>query len=70
MTLDGIGVGTLPLQYIRAELEDGQLKVVRSSWKPSDLVFTASYPREPYNRLAERVSALAVEVAQEFNRFR
>jgi len=70
MTLDGIGVGTLPLQYIRAELEDGQLKGVRSSWKPSDLVFTASYPREPYNRLAERVSALAVDVAQDFNRFR
>ena len=70
MTLDGIGVGTLPLQYVSSELETGQLKVIRSIWKPSDLIFTASYPREPLNRLAERIAALAVNVAQDFDCFR
>jgi len=70
MTMDRIGIGTLPVKYIRSELDTGQLKVVRSNWKPSDLVFTASYPREPYSLLIERIAALAVKVAHDFDRFR
>jgi len=59
MSMDGFGVGTLPMAYIQNEVDAGLLKVLPSTWAPSNLEFTASYPREPFNRMAEKIAALA-----------
>jgi DNA-binding transcriptional LysR family regulator len=66
--MDGIGVGTLPITYIRNEVDEGLLKILPSTWKPSNLEFTASYPREPFNRMAERIAALAQETAKDVDK--
>ncbi|MEH6476074.1 MAG: LysR family transcriptional regulator [Sneathiella sp.] len=67
MALDGLGIGMLPLALIKDEVEQGILRQVASTWYPSDLTFTASYPREPHNPLAEKIAALALEVAMAFD---
>jgi len=66
MAIDGVGVGMLPLACIVSELKDGHLILIPSSWHPSDLVFTASYPRAPHNLLTERIAVLATVAAEEF----
>lgn len=63
MALDGLGVGMLPLELLEEEVKNGQLRQIESDWRASDLVFTASYPREPFNPLAERLAGLASQVA-------
>ncbi|MGB0695426.1 MAG: LysR family transcriptional regulator [Rhodospirillaceae bacterium] len=63
MTEDGLGIGTLPMALIKDALAQGSLRKLETSWSPSSLVFTASYPREPVNPIAEHMAALAVEVA-------
>ena len=63
MALDGLGIGMLPLELFQEELEQGTLRQIESTWYPSNLVFTASYPREPHNPLAERIASLAALVA-------
>ena len=68
MTLDGLGVGMLPLQLIKEELEKGTLKEITSTWLPSDLVFTASYPREPYSPLTEKMALLAADAAEVYEK--
>ena len=68
MSMDGIGVGTLPITYIRNEVDEGLLKILPSTWKPSNLEFTASYPREPFNRMAERIATLAQETAKDVDK--
>ncbi len=63
MALDGLGVGVLPLTLVQSDIEQGLLQRLSSNWHPSDLAFTASYPREPHNPLAERIATLAAEEA-------
>jgi len=64
MTVDGIGIGSLPERMIGAELTDGSLHKVSAAWKPADLGFTVSYPVEPWSPLVEQAAALAREVAR------
>lgn len=66
MVIDGVGVGMLPMACISREVEDGRLVVIPSSWHPSDLLFTASYPRAPHNLLTERIAVLATVAADAF----
>ncbi len=66
MALDGLGVGMLPLELVTEDINEGKLRKVESTWQPSDLVFTASYPREPFNPLAEKIAELAATVAQNY----
>jgi len=66
MVIDRIGVGMMPLVCIGSELEEGKLTVVSGSWHPSDLVFTASYPRTPHNVLTDQVVSLATAAADCF----
>jgi DNA-binding transcriptional LysR family regulator len=66
MAIDGVGVGMLPMAYIRNEVKDGQLVVIESTWQASDLVFTASYPRAPQNLLTNRIAVLASVAAEEY----
>lgn len=68
MTLDGIGVSVIPPVVIAREIEAGQLRLVRVDAALPDLVFTASYPLTPDNRLAIAIARLAAEVAQEADR--
>lgn len=63
MTTDGFGIGTLPLDLISAELEAGSLQEVPCDLKLADLKFTASYPAEPFNPVAESTAAFARETA-------
>ncbi len=67
MAMDGVGIGSLPMSCIAEEVADGRLVVVQSDWAPSDLVFTASYPRKPQNLLTETIAAHAREVAEAFD---
>ena len=67
MALDGLGVGVMPSSLVQDEIENGSLQNLRCNWVPSDLVFTASYPREPHNPLAERIGLLAAEVANAYS---
>ena len=63
MTVDGIGVATLPRQVIREHLEERNLIEVSCEWKPSDLSFTATFASDPFNPIAEAAAHLAQEVA-------
>ena len=65
MAEDGIGIGVLPVDVVEGSLSRGRLRRIESTWTPSDLVFTASHPREPYDPKTERLVALAAETARE-----
>jgi len=67
MTIDGIGIGTLPKRLIGQDLENGDLIEVSCGWKPSDLQFTASYASAPFNPIAEKAAILAQEIAPQRN---
>ncbi|MCZ7564759.1 MAG: substrate-binding domain-containing protein [Burkholderiales bacterium] len=68
MTPDGIGVSVIPPVGIAREIEAGQLRLVQVDAALPDLVFTASYPLTPDNRLAIAIAQLAAEVAREADR--
>lgn len=63
MAEDGIGIGVLPLAVVQNSIDCGRLRRIQSTWTPSDLVFTASFPREPFDPKTERLVALAAETA-------
>lgn len=63
MTLDGIGISTLPKEMIAEELDLGLLLEVPAVWNPANLNFTASYVSEPFDPLAKQAAILAFEVA-------
>jgi len=67
MTLDGLGIAMLPTSMIREELENGRLRIIKSNWRPTSLVFTASFSREPFNPVVEKMAELAVKIAHENN---
>jgi len=65
MTMDGIGIGSLPKRMVERELDAGILVEVSCPWKPADLKFTASYASEPFNPIAEQAAAMACRIAVE-----
>lgn len=67
LTIDGIGVSTLPLSVIADELRSGQLVQLDTAWTPSQLEFTASYPSVPFNPVAELAANLAVGVSEAYS---
>lgn len=67
LTIDGIGVSTLPLSVIADELRNGQLVQLDTAWTPSQLEFTASYPSVPFNPVAELAANLAVGVSEAYS---
>ena len=66
MATDGVGIASLPTQVIKKEILAGDLVEVEFDWYPSNLVFTASYSKEPYNSVAEKAAELAQLIALEF----
>ncbi len=67
LTIDGIGVSTLPLSVIADELKSGQLVRLDTAWTPSQLEFTASYPNVPFNPVAELAANLAVGISKAYS---
>lgn len=63
MTLDGIGIASIPPAVIARELEDGTLRIVPCDHELTPLVFTASYPSNPDSHLAEVIASLAQDIA-------
>ena len=68
LTIDSVGISTLPNIMISKELEEGKLRRLRAVWTPSNLNFTASYSDEPFNPLAEVATEIAVKSAQEYSK--
>ena len=64
MAEDGIGIGVLPRAVVENSIAKGRLRQIEATWTPSALVFTASFPREPYDPKTERLVALAAETAR------
>lgn len=67
LTLDGVGISTLPRVMISKELTEGRLKEVNATWMPSKLDFTASYPMQSSCALIDPVVELAIRVAKEYS---
>ena len=65
MTRDGIRLIVIPPAVALRELADGTLRPVRTDIAPPDLVFTASWPVWPEDRLAQRLASLARQAAAE-----
>ncbi len=66
MTLDGIGIATLPKHMIQEELNSGKLREIQCDWSPPALKFTASFPTEPYNPITEKIVSHALEVTRAY----
>ncbi|TIO75794.1 MAG: LysR family transcriptional regulator [Mesorhizobium sp.] len=66
MTLNGIGIASLPREVIRDYTASGKLRIVDCEWHPSDLQFTASYAANPSNPLAGQAASLAATVARAY----
>lgn len=66
LTLDGVGIGSLPRDLVADHVADGRLRIVECEWHPSDLQFTASYPVEPSNPIAEQAAKLAARIAEAY----
>ncbi|CAN7720803.1 LysR family transcriptional regulator [Mesorhizobium amorphae] len=66
MTLNGIGIASLPEEVVQDYTASGKLRIVDCEWHPSDLQFTASYSSEPSNPIAERAAKLAACVAHAY----
>ncbi len=63
MTLDGLGIATLPAPLVERFLESGELVALNCDWVPTPMSFTASYVTMPARPMVEAAAALAVEVA-------
>lgn len=63
MTLDGLGIATLPSPLVERFLETGGLVAIACDWTPTPMSFTASYVTMPARPMVEAAAKLAVEVA-------
>jgi DNA-binding transcriptional LysR family regulator len=66
MTIDGVGIGMLPVPIIAEMLKAGDLIEVQGLQRPADLRFTASFPSSPFNPVSEKAATLACEVAHNY----
>ena len=63
MTLDGLGIAPLPRTLVEKPLATGELVEIPYEWKPSALIFTASFAHTPASFLLKRSAELAMERA-------
>lgn len=59
MTIDGLGIAPLPRTVVEKPLASGELVEIPYHWKPSALVFTASFAHTPASFLLRRSAELA-----------
>ncbi|CAN7282036.1 LysR family transcriptional regulator [Bosea sp. LjRoot9] len=62
MTLDGLGIATLPSPLVERFLESGELVALNCDWVPTPMNFTASYVTMPARPIIEAAANLATEV--------
>lgn len=65
LAVKGMGVSMLPPIAIQKELADGLLQAFETDFSPPDLHYVAVYRETPLDPLAEIVSAMAREIADE-----
>jgi DNA-binding transcriptional LysR family regulator len=63
MTLDGIGIASIPPVVIARELEEGRLRLLTTEQDLPPLVFTASFPSNPDNHIVAAIAAMAQDIA-------
>ncbi len=63
MVLDGIGVAALPYDVIKPDIYAARMCLIKTTWKPSDLTFTASYPMMPHRPELASIVTLARSTA-------
>ncbi len=60
---EGIGIGVIPPEVVRRDLEEGALRVIAPAPALPDIAFTATYASLPDSGLAAEAARLACEVA-------
>ena len=63
MTLDGLGIAPMSRTLVEKYLDSGELVEFPYEWKPTALIFTASYAHTPASFLLKRAAELAGEQA-------
>ena len=64
MTIDSIGIGTLPKVLAERYIKSKLLMEIPCQWTPSELNFTASFPSFPSNPIVENAARLARKISQ------
>jgi DNA-binding transcriptional LysR family regulator len=68
MTIDGLGIAPMSRTLVEKHLDSGELVEFPYEWKPSALVFTASYAHTPASFLLKRAAELARDRAARHHR--
>jgi len=63
MAMEGIGVGVIPAETVRAELADARLRAVDTNVRLPDIDSTATYENVPDNRLVAAAANFARSIA-------
>jgi len=66
LVIDGRGVGALPAEVVKDDVEAGTLSILKVSWTPSNLNFTASFPMTPHKPQLFTVIELAKLVITDY----
>lgn len=67
MTIEGLGIATLPAAMVSKELAAGDLVKIQYDWSPESLQFFARYDAEKTPHFVARAAELAGEIAGRFN---
>ncbi len=63
MTVDGLGVATVPAAMVTEELQRGELVRIQYDWTPNSLAFAARYDAERSATYVARAAAIASEIS-------
>lgn len=66
MTVDGLGVATLPAGMVRKELQSGELVAINYKWSPEPLSFLARYDLQKSSHYVDVAAQLASRIAYDF----
>lgn len=66
MTVDGLGVATLPAGMVRKELQSGELIKINYDWSPEPLSFLARYDLQKSPHYVDVAARLANKISFEF----
>lgn len=66
MTVDGLGVATLPAGMVRKELQNGELVEINYNWSPEPLSFLARYDLQKSPHYVDVAAKLAKRIAFDF----
>ncbi len=64
LVVEGGGIAAIPKEVVKKELKAGTVQVVDLDWRPSDLIFTATYTMSPHKPQLRTVVDLAREAVE------